>query len=99
MWQSVASQTTVGDGDATFSLQSTGRTVRSLSAGLLNIPSFVFYFIFVRVVCHRYYSLTKLMDAGLEGFDVQFIVKGVTFSGAAAGDIFLTLPVIYVIIH
>jgi len=45
VWQSVASQTTVGDGDATFSLQSTGRTIRSLSAGLLNIPSFVFYFI------------------------------------------------------
>jgi len=30
---------------------------------------------------------------------VQFIVKGGTFSGAPADDMFLTLPVIYVIIH
>jgi len=39
MQQNITSQTAVGNVKATFSLQSTGRTVRSLSAGSVLIPT------------------------------------------------------------
>ena len=43
----VRHQTTVGSGDETFSLQSTGRTVRSLSAGSNHYSVFCTLILFV----------------------------------------------------